>query len=366
MSSDDCLTIRHSTINSAFTAFIMAAVLLLPGVGWAESREFNLTIEEVKIHVAPNLDYKVFAFNGQVPGPLIHVKEGDDVTVHVTNNTTLPHTIHWHGVDQINNWQMDGVPMVTQEAIQPGDTFTYKFKADRPGTLWYHCHVNVNEHVGIRGMWGPLIIDPKDPLAIEKTVTKNVIMMLSSWESDHADKYGEGGTPFDIDDVFSVNGKAFPLSQPIRVKKGDVVRLRFIGAGDEIHAMHLHGHDMLITHKDGYPLSSPYYADTVLIGPGERYDAIVKMNNPGLFMFHDHVDKHVTTRGKFPGGPMTTVEYDGIVKPDWYEWKDKDKEYDPNFFYSESMAKPYGMYDSAGFKGTPVETTQRHRRHDND
>jgi hypothetical protein len=185
---------------------------------------------------------------------------------------------------------------------------------------------------------------------------------MSTWESAHADKYGEGGTPLDVADVFSVNGKAFPLTQPIRVKKGDVVRLRLIGAGDSIHAMHLHGHDMLVTHKDGYPLASPYYADTILVGPGERYDAIVKMNNPGLFMFHDHVDTHVTTRGKFPGGPMTTVEYDGVVKPNWYEWKDKDKTYDPNFFYSESMAEPYGKYDSAGFKGKPLETERRHRR----
>ena len=62
----------------------------------AAQYEFNMSIEEVKIHVAPSLDYQVFAFNGQVPGPLIHVKQGDEVTVHVTNNTSLPHTIHWH------------------------------------------------------------------------------------------------------------------------------------------------------------------------------------------------------------------------------------------------------------------------------
>lgn len=348
--------------GNAFIAAAMAIALWLPAAAWAESREFNMTIDEVKVQVAPGLDYKVFGFDGQVPGPLIHVKEGDDVAVHVTNNTTLPHTIHWHGVNQLNNWQNDGVPDVTQQAIQPGDTFTYHWKAERPGTLWYHCHVNVNEHVGIRGMWGPLIIDPKDPLPIEKTVTKNVIMMLSTWESANADTYGKGGTPYDVDDVFSVNGKSLPLTQPIRVKKGDVMRVRFIGAGDSIHSIHLHGHDMLITHKDGYPLSSPYYADTVLVGPGERYDAIVKMNNPGLWMIHDHIDKHVTTRGKYPGGPMTHVEYDGVVKPDWYNMKDMDNHFDPNFFYSESMAKPYGIYDSAGFKGTPLETGRRHRR----
>jgi FtsP/CotA-like multicopper oxidase with cupredoxin domain len=354
---------KSTSVRLSLRLLLMIMAVLAAPLAWAETREFNMTIDEVKLQVTPDLKFKVFGFDGQVPGPLIHVKEGDDLIIHVTNNTTLPHTIHWHGINQTNNnWQYDGVPEVNQEAIQPGDTFTYKIKAERPGTLWYHCHVNVNEHVAIRGMWGPLIIDPKNPSALEKTVTKDVIMMMSTWESAHADKYGEGGSPTDITDVFSVNGKAFPIDQPIRVKKGDVVRLRIIGAGDGIHAMHLHGHDMLVTHKDGYPLTSPYYADTILVGPGERYDAIVKMDNPGLFVFHDHVDSHMTNSGKYPGGPMTVVEYDGVVKPDWYMWKDKDKDYDPNFFYSESMAKPYGKYDSDGFKGEPEETRRHHRR----
>jgi len=336
-------------------------VLLLPTLSWAEQREFKLSIEEVVEHVAPDLDYKVFAFNGQVPGPLIHVKQGDDLVIHVTNNTGMPHTIHWHGTYQTNSWRNDGVPGFTQEAIKAGETFTYKFKADRPGTLWYHCHVNVNEHVGIRGMWGPMIVDPIDPLPIEKTVTKEVIMMLSSWESAHGEKYGEGSTPYDVEDYFSINGKSFPLTQPIRVKKGDVLRVRFIGAGGAMHEMHLHGHDMLITHKDGLPLASPYYVDTILIGPGERYDAIVVMNNPGRFIFHDHIDRHVTARGKFPGGPITDIEYAGIPNDSWYVWKDKDATYDSNFFYSDSMTKGYGMFNSPGFAGKPVVHSRRRR-----
>src|SRR5512135_2279331 len=107
------------TIKSAIlsVAFLLA---LFPALCLAEHREFNMTIDEVTINVAPGFTTKVFAFNGQVPGPLIHVKEGDDLTIHVTNNTTLPHTIHWHGVNQTGTWQNDGVPGVTQEAIKPG------------------------------------------------------------------------------------------------------------------------------------------------------------------------------------------------------------------------------------------------------
>src|SRR3546814_1225008 len=80
--------------------------------------------------------------------PLFHVMEGDEVTVNVTNLTSLPHTIHWHGLLQKGTWKNDGVPGTTQAAIAPGDTYTYKFVAEPAGTMWYHCHVNVNEQIG--------------------------------------------------------------------------------------------------------------------------------------------------------------------------------------------------------------------------
>lgn len=346
-------------LSGAIAGMIFSVLGALPSFAWAEAREFNMTIEEVTIEVAPGFVNKVFAFNGQVPGPLIHVKQGDDVTVHVTNNTTLPHTMHWHGVNQIGSWHNDGVPGVTQDAIQPGDTFTYKFTVDRPGSLWYHCHVNVWEHVATRGMWGPLIIDPKNPSDLEKKVTKDAILMMNTWESAYANSYGKGGAPQDISDYFSVNAKSFPYTQPIRVKKGDVLRLRFYGAGDEFHEMHLHGHDMLITHKDGYPLDHPYYVDTISVGPGERYDAIVEMKNPGLFIMHDHVDKHMTNNGAMLGGPVTVIEYEGIKFDTFYAWKDK--VYDPNYFYSESLKQGYGLFNNTAFQGQPIEQTRRHR-----
>jgi len=335
----------------------LAALVALLGstaIAQAETREVNMTIDEVRIAIAPDLDYNVFAFNGQVPGPLIHVKEGDDLVVHVKNNTSLSHTIHWHGVHQMGSWQSDGVPDISQPAIKPGETYTYKMNMDRPGTLWYHCHVNVNEHVGIRGMWGPLIVDPAKPTALEKTVTKEVLMMLSGWESKNADKYGTGSTPYDVTDYFSVNAKSFPYTQPIRMKTGDVIRVRMFGAGGEGHSIHVHGHDWTVTHKDGLPLASPYMSETVLIGPGERYDTIYKANHKaGRFIFHDHVDKHVTARGKFPGGPITVQEYAGTPVDDWYVWKDK--KYDPDFFFGESMKKGYGLFEQPNFRGKKLK-----------
>ena len=352
--------LRASSVSCYFRNILV--IFLLAGIATvceAAQHEFEMSIDEVTIDVAPGFSNKVFAFNGQVPGPLIHVKEGDDVMVHVTNNSTLPHTVHWHGVNQIGSWQQDGVPDVTQKAIQPGESYTYRFNVDRPGSLWYHCHVNVWEHVAIRGMWGPLIVEPKNPSALEKEVTLDAILMMSAWQSPYANVFGQGGGPKDVSDYFSVNGRSFPITQPIRVKKGDVLRMRFIGAGDETHQMHMHGHDMLVTHKDGYPLASPYYVDTVSVGPGERYDVIVKMNNPGRFIMHDHIDKHMTNNGASLGGPVTIFEYEGIKTDDWYVWHGK--AYDPNFFYSDSLKKGYGLFNSAPFMGT-VNKQRRRRR----
>jgi len=334
------------------------ALALLTGTAlcnpaFAETRHFSMTIEDTTLTLVDKQTFHTFSFNGQSPGPLLHVKEGDDVVVDVENQTTLPHTIHWHGMLQKDSWKNDGVPDTTQPAIAPGETFTYRFKAEPSGTMWYHCHVNVNEHVAMRGMWGPLIIDPKNPPAIEKEVTKDYVMMFSSWVSNWANKPGQGGIPGDVPDIFTINGKAFPDTQPLRIKKGDVVRIRLIGAGDEVHSIHIHGHVFDIYAKDGHPLPQPIKADTVLLGPGERYDLILRADNPGIWMVHDHVDSH-TVNGKSPmGGTMTTIEYNEIPVKDqsFYSWKNKN--FVPDFYYEESLKKPYGIYESPALKGTP-------------
>jgi FtsP/CotA-like multicopper oxidase with cupredoxin domain len=350
----------QTLFRSALAAFFTILVLNAGAVQAAE-HEFEMTIDDVTIEVTGGLDYHSFAFNGQVPGPLFHVKEGDDVTIHVTNLTALPHTVHWHGMYQKGTWKMDGVPNITQLPIEPGETFTYKFKAEPSGSLWYHCHVNVNEHVALRGMWGPFIVDPLEPTEMEKKVTKEFILMMNTYDSKYAAKPGFGGHPAEEGDMnyFGLNGRAFPSTQPMRIKEGDVIRVRLFGAGGGIHEMHTHGHSFWVTHKDGLPLPHPYQADTVMVGPGERYDIIFEADNPGRWIYHDHMDTHVTNDGKYPGGIVTVMEYDGVPMDDWYAWKDVN--YDSNYFYTESLTKPHGMHNHDGFKGTPVEKRRSRR-----
>src|SRR6185437_14685715 len=325
-----------------------------PSADTPTTRTFAMTIEDTILTLVDKQTYHAFSFNGQTPGPLFHVREGDLVEVAVENQTTLPHTIHWHGLLQKNNWQFDGVPDATQLAIAPGETFTYRFVAEPSGTMWYHCHVNVNEHVGLRGMWGPLIIVPKDPPAIEREVTKDYVMMFSSWVSKWADKPGQGGVPGDEPDYFTINAKAFPDTQPLRIQVGDVVRIRLIGAGDEVHSIHIHGRVFEIYAKDGHPLPAPIKADTILFGPGERYVLILRADDPGIWMVHDHIDRH-TLNGTSPmGGIMTTIEYrEADAKSrSFYHWKDK--AFVPDFYYEESLKKPLGVYENAAFKGKPA------------
>jgi len=335
-------------------AAVVATALALATEAHAAKREFEMNIEDTRITLVEKQQFHTFAFAGQVPGPLFHVDEGDDLEVKVNNLTALPHTIHWHGMLQRGTWQMDGVPDVTQEGIKPGDSFTYRFKAEPSGTMWYHCHVNVNEHVALRGMWGPFIVKPKKPTALEKRVTRDFVLMLSDWDSKWADKPGFGGLPGDRFDYFTINGRAFPDTEPLRIQQGDVVRIRLIGAGDLVHSIHIHGHAFKIAFKDGFPLANPIVGDTVLIGPGERYDLILEADNPGRWMVHDHVDSHTMNGDRPHGGLMTVIEYAEVKRNDaFYPWNKRVPK--PNFYYEESLKKGPGIYTNDSFKGQAVQ-----------
>ena len=250
------------------------------------------------------------------------------------------------------------MPGVTHPAIEPGDSFTYRFVADKTGSLWYHCHVNTAEHIDLRGMWGALIVDPKDPIDLEQEVTREAVLFFSSWDSSVADSYGENAVPGRELDYFSINGKSHPYNQPLRVKKGDVLRMRLYAPTSPV-AFHLHGHDVLVTHKDGSALPNPYWADVVPLQPGERYDLIVRMNNPGIWMVHDHIEENTTAGGKEMGGTMMVVEYEEIEKPDFYMWKDI--VYEPDFYMSESMARPHGLHNIDAFKAVDPVVERRPR-----
>ncbi|MHB8633851.1 MAG: multicopper oxidase domain-containing protein, partial [Thermoplasmatota archaeon] len=123
---------------------------------------------------------------------------------------------------------------------------------------------------------------------------------------------------------YLINGHSYPDTEQqmqtpslrgtlVQVKEGETIRLRILNAGQTFEALHLHGHDMEVVAEDGTPLASPYWVDTLTVGPAERFDVVVKANNPGLWMLHSHVANHETNDFQSRGGMDTMMVYDGYL-----------------------------------------------------
>jgi FtsP/CotA-like multicopper oxidase with cupredoxin domain len=285
--------------------------------------EYEMVLTERELRLADGTLYKVWAFGNRVPGPTLVAREDDWVRIHLINETSASHTIHSHGLYVPQ--RMDGVPpshgalqhdMNASDMLQPvkpGESFTYEYIARPPGTHFYHCHVDTNEHLN-RGMAGALVVLPRVP---EPHVDQDIVMVLQEWNSRYA-QAGQPGNPREVYDCdfFTINGKSFPETVQIETQVGEVLRIRFINAGSQQHFMHLHGHSFLVTHKDGAPLAEPQEMDTVAVGPGERVDIVVVANNPGEWPLHCHTAAHQTNAGKYPGGMMTHLMVGKVASPE--------------------------------------------------
>ncbi|MDI6772310.1 MAG: copper oxidase [bacterium] len=254
----------------------------------------------------PEVWATAWTYNGTVPGPMIRVTEGDRVRVVFKNQLPAPISIHWHGLPVPN--AMDGVaePALTQKPIRSGETFTYEFVARPAGTFFYHSHVETDRQINI-GLFAPFIIDPKRP---SSRVDKDVVLMLNEWRIDPSTGKTWPAMPsMSEPNYFTINGKAFPDIPTITVKKGQRVRLRFVGAGQFLHPMHLHGMFFKIVATDGNPVppAAQLTKDTLPITPGERYDVEFVADNPGKWALHCHVLHHVTNNGVEPGGLLMVV-----------------------------------------------------------
>jgi FtsP/CotA-like multicopper oxidase with cupredoxin domain len=245
-----------------------------------EVKVFEVTCTEGKWNVTPEQAVDAMMYNGMVPGPEIRVVEGDKVRVVCKNQMKNQSTsIHFHGVLVEN--KNDGVPFITQDPIIPGAEFTYEFTARNPGSHMYHSHHNAAEQV-TKGLMGAFIIEPKDA-GNEPQVDADYVMVLND--------SGIGLT---------INGRGFPHTQPIVAKLGETIRVRYMNEGLLIHPMHLHGLPQQVIAKDGWPLASPYMCDTLNIAPGERWDVVVKCDEPGIWAYHCHILSHAeSAKGMF-------------------------------------------------------------------
>jgi FtsP/CotA-like multicopper oxidase with cupredoxin domain len=264
---------------------------------------FTITAQPVLWNILDEVQVTAWTYNGTVPGPMIRVTEGDQVRVVFTNALPEATTIHFHGIMLENG--MDGVPNVTQDPVEPGETFTYEFIAGPAGTFWYHSHLDTDVQIGL-GLYAPLIIDPAQPESVPADV--DVTLMVSEWRVVDGQTYPAMPMAGAEPNYFTINGKAFPATEPINVQIGQRVRIRFINAGQFVHPMHAHGTAFQIVATDGHPVpeGAQLTKDTVAVAPGERYDIEFVATEPGVWAVHCHVLHHVTNDGVEPGG-LTVV-----------------------------------------------------------
>ena len=268
------------------------------------TKVFKLTAAPVRWPILKDTTVTAWAYNGMVPGPLIRATNGDNVRIIVKNNLPEPTTIHWHGIQVPNN--MDGIPDETQKSIQPGETFTYEFVAKPAGTYWYHSHFDSDKQISV-GLSGAFIIDPVGGLTSKPDIDR--VFMLNEWRVIDGQTYAAmPATGMDAN-FFTINGKAYPETETVNAKVGQKIRLRFIGSGQVIHPMHLHGFPFKIVATDGndVPLSAQWTKDVVSVAPGERYDIEFTPDRPGKWMLHCHIPHHTTNDHQEPGGLMMMI-----------------------------------------------------------
>jgi len=279
-------------------------------------RAFTLVAEPVRWEIQQGLVVDGWGYNGATPGPTIRVTEGDHVRVTLTNDLPAPTTIHWHGIDV--PVAQDGVPGLSQNAVEPGETFVYDFIATNPGTRWYHSHVDSNMQIQL-GLFGAFIIEPRVPepvhydreftyLLSEKALDVTPAVALGEADVRHRTAGNGRGGAF-APDLFLMNGKSGAAIDPVTVAVGERVRIRLINAGNLVHTIHTHGHSFTIIATDGnpVPIVARLTKDTVLIGPAERYDLELVANNPGIWMFHCHINNHAAN------GMVTELAYTGAA-----------------------------------------------------
>ncbi|WP_028874274.1 copper resistance system multicopper oxidase [Tepidiphilus margaritifer] len=275
--------------------------------------------------------------NGSIPAPTLKLREGDTVTIRVTNRLREATSIHWHGI--ILPYQMDGVPGISFPGIPPGQTFTYQFRLEQTGTYWYHSHSGMQEQTG---MYGALIVEPRDADPIR--ADRDYVVHLSDWtdedpmrvlaklkvQSDYYNYHQPTAidffrdvadmglsraldkramwnqmrmNPTDLADLsgatltYLMNGVTPAGNWTGLFRPGERVRLRFInGAANTFYDVRIPGLKMTVVQSDGQNVE-PVTVDEFRFGPGETYDVIVTPQEDAYTIFAQSMDRTGFARG---------------------------------------------------------------------
>ncbi|MYK30238.1 MAG: multicopper oxidase family protein [Boseongicola sp. SB0670_bin_30] len=279
------------------TFLASTAAALVPA--WSRASTVKLTAEPVAAQILPEGSGTTpsLGFNGSTPGPVLRVRQGDELVVNFENRTGEPSSVHWHGI-RIDN-AMDGVPDLTQDAVPAGESFEYRFIAPDAGTFWYHSHSRSWEQVA-RGLYGPLIVEERRPPAVDA----DIIVMIDDWWLEQT---GELRDDFNSMFHFSHAGRLGNYAKAIvsqsTVLEGDRVRLRLINtANARVFPVDIGGVQGNLVALDGMPLKGLQSADTIHLAPAQRADIIADVTGDIEFSFWTGQEQY----------PLATINAEGL------------------------------------------------------
>jgi len=320
--------------------------------GALSGAEFNLEIGALAVNFTgqPGMATVV---NGRLPAPLLRWREGDVITLRVSNRLSAPSSIHWHGI--IVPADMDGVPGLSFEGIGPGATYVYRFKVNQSGTYWYHSHSRFQEQTGL---YGPIVIEPRggerhcadrehvvllsewtdrDPEHIYRTLKRRSNyfnfgrrtlgdffndVRKQGWEPTMADRRMWGQMRMDPTDLADVSGCAYTYllngTTPAGnwtglFRRGERVRLRFInGSSMSFFDVRIPGLKLTVVAADGQDVE-PVTVDEFRIGTAEVYDVIVQPEEDRAYtIFAQSLDRSGYARGTLAPQPGMQAEVPGL------------------------------------------------------
>ncbi len=296
----------------------------------------------------------------RAPSPVIRVEQDDIVWIQLENTHYFPHTIHLHGVDHpfvdSSGEGNDGVPQTSEQLVMPGEMRTYEIKPRQPGTFVYHCHVQTHVHLAM-GLVGMFVVEENRPNNWVQTFnvgagqvrhpSKAVLEQYNSEYDLHyhaIDKqlhdiiqnYNDPriiakkmNREYDMtdstEDYYTLNGRSFPytIRESLIVTEPDKnIKIRLFNSSGEILALHTHGHKATITHYDGieHNPAAQITRDIYDLAPAQRNDLKISTVDDGLhsygegiWIFHDHREKGITTDGMNPGGNVSAIVYKSFL-----------------------------------------------------
>jgi FtsP/CotA-like multicopper oxidase with cupredoxin domain len=321
---------REFITLAGLSALEVGLVTRLPAPLISEA-DITLTIAPVTVELTPKLVFSTIGYNGTSPGPVLRMREGVPQIVDVVNDTDVPELVHWHGL--LLPSDVDGAEEEGSDPVPPHGRKRYQFTPTPAGTRWYHTHTMAmtDLHRGsFTGQFGFLMIEPRDDPG---RYDQEVFLSLRDWEPYFTDQMADMDAkgqqwpqpekPIVRDTrpnglevtaaFYSINDKALGAGEPIRVRHGQRVLFHLLNASAiENRAIALSGHQFQVVALDGNPVPSPQPVDRIFLGAGERVDAYVDMNRPGVWILGAPEDniRHA--------GLGVVVEYaDQLWKPQW-------------------------------------------------